>query len=89
MSQLSQLTQTNASSSEELAATAEELGAQVVQLQDLVGFFQLAEPTRAAHRVVGSVARTKRPVRSHAVLPTTSRVVGAKTAPPIDDFESF
>ncbi|CAK0765084.1 methyl-accepting chemotaxis protein [Gammaproteobacteria bacterium] len=47
MSQLSQITQNNASSAEELAATAEELGSQVTQLQDLVGFFHLAEQTTA------------------------------------------
>ncbi|CAK0768527.1 methyl-accepting chemotaxis protein [Gammaproteobacteria bacterium] len=43
MSQLSQLTQNNASSSEELAATAEELAAQVAKLQDVVDFFHIAD----------------------------------------------
>jgi len=50
MGQLSQLTQTNASSAEELAATAEELGAQVTQLQEIVAQFKItdqATPERA------------------------------------------
>ena len=42
MSQLSQITQQNASSSEELAATAEEMSGQAGNLQDLMAFFTLA-----------------------------------------------
>ncbi|MDQ7075465.1 MAG: methyl-accepting chemotaxis protein [Gammaproteobacteria bacterium] len=41
MGQLDQVTQQNASASEELAATAEEMRGQSVQLQQLIGFFQL------------------------------------------------
>ncbi|CAK0780283.1 methyl-accepting chemotaxis protein [Gammaproteobacteria bacterium] len=65
MSLLSQLTQTNASSSEELAATAEELGAQVTQLQDLVAFFHISE-----HHAGSSNTPTQRvsiPATSHAM----------------------
>lgn len=43
MSQLNQITQQNASSSEELAATAEEMSASAEQLQQLIGFFQVAD----------------------------------------------
>ena len=43
MGLLSHLTQRNASSSEELASTAEELGAQAAKLQDLVSFFHIGE----------------------------------------------
>jgi methyl-accepting chemotaxis protein len=39
MAQMSRITQQNASSSEELAATAEQLAAQTGQLQDLMRFF--------------------------------------------------
>jgi len=50
MGQLDQVTQQNASASEELAATAEEMRSQSVQLQPLIGFFQLrgaeVEPQR-------------------------------------------
>ena len=98
MSQLSQLTQTNASSSEELAATAEELGAQVVQLQDLVGFFQLVEQNtarggvgrRTTTRDAGHShsARVKVPVRT-AVPSTTAKVGSKATTAGLDDFESF
>jgi len=41
MGELDQVTQQNASASEELAATAEEMRGQSVQLQQLIGFFQL------------------------------------------------
>ncbi|SHN45374.1 methyl-accepting chemotaxis protein [Cryptosporangium aurantiacum] len=39
MNQISKITQQNASSSEELAATAEEMSAQTAQLQEVMGFF--------------------------------------------------
>ena len=41
MTQLNQVTQTNASSSEELASTAEEMSAQAEQLQALMAFFRI------------------------------------------------
>jgi len=41
MNQLNQLTQQNASASEELAATAEEMGSQAEQLQKLMSFFRV------------------------------------------------
>jgi methyl-accepting chemotaxis protein len=41
MTQLNQITQQNASSSEELAATAEEMSGQAENLQHLVGFFKV------------------------------------------------
>ncbi len=43
MNHLSSATQQTASASEELSATAEELSAQAEQLQDLMGFFRLAD----------------------------------------------
>ncbi|CAK0748602.1 hypothetical protein CCP3SC15_1570004 [Gammaproteobacteria bacterium] len=57
MGQLSQLTQSNASSSEELSATAEELSAQVSQLQNLVGFFQISAEQNAS-RTTAPTSRT-------------------------------
>lgn len=42
MTQLNQITQQNASASEELAATAEEMSGQAQQLQQAVGFFTMA-----------------------------------------------
>jgi methyl-accepting chemotaxis protein len=41
MSQLSQTTQMNASSSEQLAATAEEMNGQAEQLQSSMAFFRV------------------------------------------------
>jgi methyl-accepting chemotaxis protein len=46
MGQLNQATQQNASASEELAATAAELGAQAQQLQQTMTFFHLDEIQR-------------------------------------------
>jgi methyl-accepting chemotaxis protein len=43
MGQLNQATQQNASASEELAATAEEMGGLAQQLQELMGFFRIAD----------------------------------------------
>ena len=43
MNQLSQITQQNASASEQLAATAEEMSAQAVNLQELMEFFDLGK----------------------------------------------
>ena len=48
MGQLSKATQQNASASEELAATSEELSGQAEQLQQVIGFFSVGEPQRAA-----------------------------------------
>ncbi len=49
LGQLSQVTQQNASGSEELAATAEEMSAQASSLQELMGFFRMTgQPGRAA-----------------------------------------
>ncbi len=46
MSQLSQITQQNASASEELAATAEEMSGQAANLQQLMGFFNIGNGGR-------------------------------------------
>jgi methyl-accepting chemotaxis protein len=48
MSQLNQITQQNASSSEELAATAEEMSGQAENLQQLVSFFKAARADQVA-----------------------------------------
>ncbi|MCU1719424.1 methyl-accepting chemotaxis protein [Pseudomonas sp. 5P_3.1_Bac2] len=43
VSQLAQITQVNASASEQLSSTSEEMSSQAVQLQDMIQYFQLAE----------------------------------------------
>jgi methyl-accepting chemotaxis protein len=52
MGQLNQATQTNASASEELAATAEEMGGQAAQLQEMMEFFKIdaSDAGRGARR---------------------------------------
>jgi methyl-accepting chemotaxis protein len=43
MGQLNKATQQNASASEELAATSEEMGGQAAQLQELMEFFKIED----------------------------------------------
>jgi methyl-accepting chemotaxis protein len=66
MAQMSQITQTNASSSEELAATAEEMNAQAAQLLQLISFFKLDEAATGGQRAAVS-RRASAPVRSPAL----------------------
>ncbi|MGE5466912.1 MAG: methyl-accepting chemotaxis protein, partial [Ignavibacteria bacterium] len=54
MVQLNQITQQNASASEELAATAEEMSGQATNLQQLMAFFSIGE---GADRTATSSAR--------------------------------
>jgi len=46
--QLAQITQVNASASEELSSTSEEMSGQAVQLQEMIQFFRLSEGSPAA-----------------------------------------
>jgi methyl-accepting chemotaxis protein len=63
MGQVDELTQRNASASEELSSTAEELSAQAEALQELIAFFQLPgavdrpgqRPRQVEHNVFGDV----------------------------------
>ncbi len=69
MSQLSQITQQNASSSEELAATAEEMSSQAGNLQQLMSFFDVGASKAASRKAkpVASAAGNNRqaPAVSH------------------------
>jgi len=66
MGQLNQITQQNASASEELAATAEEMSGQASNLQELMSFFVVAGG-RSSPRPAGQVAaKTPRPAPSAA-----------------------
>ncbi|AZZ92206.1 HAMP domain-containing protein [Hahella sp. KA22] len=67
MTQVSQVTQSNASSSEELAATAEELSSQAQQLQHIMAFFKLGDSKHA-------LARTPAPVQREAVTKKPAKV---------------
>ena len=63
MGQLNQITQQNASASEELAATAEEMSGQAMQLQELMAFFRVdASATPAAKVSATAKAAPKKTV---------------------------
>jgi len=79
---LNQATQQNASASEELAATAEEMGAQAGQLQELMLFFKVGEVASAPARKPTTVVRTSAP---RAAAP----VHQASVTPVSSDFEKF
>jgi methyl-accepting chemotaxis protein len=69
MAQMNKVTQQNASSSEELAATAEEMSAQTAQLQELMQFFTVqggSGPSirRSGRSEVGSAARMPKQTRT-------------------------
>ena len=75
MGQMNQITQQNASASEELAATAEEMNAQAGQLLELINYFRLeanaarsAAPTRA-ERPAAAVRELRRPTTAVARKP--------------------
>ena len=66
MNQLSQITQQNASASEQLAATAEEMSAQALNLQDLMAFFDLGKQANDKRQRKASPSgdfSTRRPLR--------------------------
>ena len=64
MAQMNKVTQQNASSSEELAATAEEMSGQSATLQDLMSFFTVPGQSSSDRRVShGRPAATRRPPR--------------------------
>lgn len=68
MDQLNQITQQSASSSEELAATAEEMNAQAGQLLELIGFFKLGGGEAVAQRKVRQPAGGKAAASSGIAL---------------------
>ena len=80
MEQLNQITQQNASASEELAATAEEMSGQAEQLQQTMGFFKVdTSAIDNQHRAVtrkspatASERPTAQPVRMAAALHAAS-----------------
>ena len=76
MSQVDQVTQRNASSSEELSSTAEELAAQAETLEQLMTFFRIDGVSQLGHRQGRSVLHGL-----HAAAPQAHGTVpGAATA---------
>ena len=75
MNHLSSATQQTASASEELSATAEELSAQAEQLQELMGFFRLADDESAPGN------RQARPRAAAAPAPASASALRFGSAP--------
>ena len=79
MGQVDELTQRNASASEELSSTAEELSAQAEALQELIAFFQLPgavdrpgqRPRQVEHNVYGDVPPK---LAAHSAAPRVAMV---------------
>jgi methyl-accepting chemotaxis protein len=67
MNQMNQITQTNASSSEELAATAEEMTSQAEQLLDLISFFDLGQTTKTESAMPAAPSRSVKSPRRSAI----------------------
>jgi len=78
MDLLNQITQQNASSSEELAATSEEMSGQAAQLQELIAFFTVSD---------GGAASTA--FKAKPVKPAVKKAVAAKRAPNEAEFVRF
>ena len=76
MSQLSQTTQSNASASEELSATSEEMSAQALQLQEMMGFFKTdATSTPRAPAARRSTLSAVRPLPSSKPRVASNEVI--------------
>jgi methyl-accepting chemotaxis protein len=84
MGQLNKATQQNASASEELSATAEEMGGQAAQLTELMSFFRL---DNSATRKVGAGGTAKKTVAKTASRPAKNSFQAA--AADETDFERF
>jgi methyl-accepting chemotaxis protein len=78
-------TQQNASASEELAATAEEMGGQAAQLHDLMSFFRLDD---SASKKVGAGGTAKKGATKTAAAPRAS-AKSFKASADEQDFERF
>ena len=82
--QLSQITQQNASASEELAATSEEMSGQASSLQELMGFFTIEQ--QGGRAAVKQKAATKAPATRTSHSSTTKKGSGNVSE---DDFTRF
>ena len=70
MEQLNQITQQNASASEELAATSEEMSGQAMQLQEAMSFFKVDASVLSAPAKAQPAAKVapKKPASAKAVV---------------------
>ena len=69
MSQLSRLTQQNASASEELAATSQEMSGQAQQLQQTMAFFKVSDGAAARDEAVVVAPVSKRSPAKRSGVP--------------------
>jgi methyl-accepting chemotaxis protein len=76
MAQVDQVTQRNASSSEELASTAEEMASQAEALDQLVAYFRIDESRRGAARV-RATALTVQAGQAHAPVKAAAQPLAA------------
>jgi methyl-accepting chemotaxis protein len=79
MNQLNQITQQNASASEELAATAEEMSGQAMQLQEAMAFFKMdasAAPTTRAPTAAKAGAKKAATPKSQSQQKATASETG-------------
>jgi methyl-accepting chemotaxis protein len=88
MDQLNQLTQQNASASEELAATAEEMSGQAANLQQIMSFFKIAG-SGAAKSAPMRAAAPKQVKKGSNGKPGAFHVAHALTNSDHPDFEPF
>jgi methyl-accepting chemotaxis protein len=87
MGQLNKATQQNASASEELAATSEEMGGQAAQLQELMEFFKIESQGKVG---AGATAKKARPATVAAAAPRAAARSARQSAPATEgDFERF
>jgi methyl-accepting chemotaxis protein len=90
MTQLDKTTQQNASASEELAATAEELNGQADQLIQAVAFFKLnSSQGRGNQGGRGSSTHSAPPAAAHKAMPRAAAAGGRKGADALLDSKEF
>ncbi|MBV2182979.1 MAG: methyl-accepting chemotaxis protein, partial [Rhizobium sp.] len=82
--QLNKATQQNASASEELAATAEEMGGQAGQLQELMSFFSVEATSK-----VGSGATVRKAARPAPAPKPVAHARAGTISTDEQDFERF
>jgi methyl-accepting chemotaxis protein len=90
MSQMDQVTQQNSAAAEELSSTSEEMATQAEALEQLVGFFKVAEDTEVVSPLPRRAPATPAAVRSKASGPSSQmRAFALAGAHSDKDFRKF
>jgi len=88
MTQLDSVTQNNAALSEELASTAEEMNSQAMALEEMMGYFDIGDGSRAPARSSSQPAPSRTPqTQRRNTKPREEQVMDNNDVP--DDFERF